>query len=220
MKKLPKTNRWMVILILIFGLGLALTYFLPLPTVEKQIKFALLDRQSLAEDFPADLPFFLFDSQVELTLNHPQKMWLHEQGAVKVGIVLPVINPQQTVNLSEKYTHYYEVRLNLDSVELLSGDTIFAPIKPGQQSQFHWDIIPVRSDNITGNIWIYVHITDAAASRQWQITRFALPLRIQVVDFLGLSLQNLRTLMILGLLLSVFLLMGFNLIGLLRRKPG
>lgn len=219
MNKLQKTKGWMVALILIFVFGLALTYFLPIPTVEKQINFALLDRTSSSADFPADLPDFLFDSQTELTLLHPQKMWLDEEGAVKVNINLPGISHGQTASLQEKYNHYYEVRMNLDSVELLSGDTIFAPIRSGQQAQFHWDIVPGRSGNITGNIWIYVHITDAAASQQWQITRFALPLRIQVVDFLGLSLRNLRTLMILGLLLSVFLLIGFNLIGLLRRKP-
>lgn len=219
MKNLWNLNGWMVVLLLIFIFGLAFTYLLPFPAIEKQIHFALLDRQSLSEVFPADLPDFLFDSQAEMKLHHPQKIWLLEEGAVKVTISLPVLTQEQTESLQEKYNNYYEVRMNLDSVNLLSGDTIFAPIRPGQQSQFHWGIIPVRSGIITGNIWIYVHIANAAASQQWQFTRFALPLRIQVVDFFGLSLRNLRTFMILGLLLSVFLLMGFNLIGLLRRKP-
>ncbi len=220
MKELWKTNVWMVVLLLIFILGLALTYLLPFPAIEKQINFALLDRKSWSGDIPADLPDFLFDSQAEMMLRHPQKIWLFEEGAVKVNIILPDLIQEQTASLQEKYNNYYEVRMNLDSVELLSGDTIFAPIRSGQQAQFHWNIIPVRSGNITGNIWIYVHITDATGSSQWQITRFALPLRIQVVDFLGLSLRNLRTFMILGLLLSVFFLMCLNLIGLLRRKPG
>jgi hypothetical protein len=220
MQKLLKTNGWMVVLILIFILGLALTCLLPFPDVEKQIIFTLLDPRSSPEDLPADLPDFLFDPQAKLMLYHPQKIWLHEEGAVKVNITLPVTNNEQTASLYEKYNYYYEVRMNLDSVQLLSGDTIFAPIRPGQQSQFQWDIIPVRSGNITGNIWIYIHITDAAVSSQWQITRFALPLRFQVVNFLGLSLRTLRTLLFLGLLLSVFMLMGLSLFGFLRKKPG
>ena len=220
MKKLHQINRWIIVLILIFIFGLALTNLLSFPIDEKQINFALLDRKSSPEDLPPDLPDFLFDSQAEMVLYHPQKMWLNEEGAVKVNINVPGINHEQTASLSEKYNYYYEVRMNLELVELLSGDTIFAPIRRGQQSQFHWDIAPLQSGNVTGNIWIYVHITDSAASRQWQITRFALPLRIQVVDILGLSLRNLRMLLILGLLLSVFLLMGLNLLGLLRKKSG
>lgn len=220
MKKLRNTNGWMVVLLLIFVFGLALTYLLPFPNVEKQITFTLLDRTSSPEDLPAELPDFLFVSQAELMLYHPQEMWLDEEGSVKVNINLPSINLEQTVSLSEKYTFYYEARMNLDSVVLRSGDTIFSPIRAGQRSQFHWDIIPVRSGYIAGNVWIYIHITDVAASQQWQITRFALPLRIQVVDILGLSLRNLRTLLFLGLMLSIFMLMGLNLIGFLRRKPG
>lgn len=220
MKKLQKINGWTIVLILIFIFGLALTYWLPYPDIEKRIKFALLDQKSLSADLPADLPDFLFDSQNELMLFHPQKMWLHDEGAVRVNIRLPVVNHEKAASLSEKYNYYYEVRMNLDSVELHSGDTIFVPIRPGQNSQFQWVIIPQRSGQITGNIWIYVHIADAAASNRWQNTRFALPLRIQVVDFLGLSLRNLRMLLVLGLFLSLFMMIGFSLIGSFHKRSG
>lgn len=208
-----------IVFILLIILGLIFTYIINLPQTEKKVNFAIFDRESQVEDIPVDLPDYFYEPHAELTLLLRQKMWLHEEGAVNVNLTLPVISHEKIASLYEKYNYYYEVRMNLESVKLLSGDTIFAPIRPGQQSQFHWGIIPVRSGIITGNIWIYVHIANAAASQQWQFTRFALPLRIQVVDFFGLSLRNLRTFMILGLLLSVFLLMGFNLIGLLRRKP-
>lgn len=197
-----------------------MTFLLPFPNVEKQINFALLDRNLLPESAPADLPDFLFDSQAELKLKQPQKLWLNEQGAVNVTINLPVLNHDQTKHSSGKYILYYEMRMNLNSVELHSGDTIYAPIRPGVRSQFHWIFTPVRSGNFAGNIWVYVHVTDAMASSHWQSTRFVLPLRIQVVDFLGLSLRNLRALLLMGLFLSAFLLIGINLIGMIPSKPG
>jgi hypothetical protein len=220
MKNLQMSNGWMVGLILIFLSGLAISYFLPFPGVEKKINFALLDGKSSSEDLPVDLPNFLLDSQAELTLLLPEKIWLGEEASVNVKISLPFLKDKQNADLFKKYSFFYEARMNLYPVELLSGDTIYTPIRPGQAAMFNWQLKPARRGSINGNIWIYVHITDATTSQQWQIPRFALPLHIQVVDFLGFSLRRLRTLFILGLLLSIFLLMGFYLIGLLRRKSG
>jgi len=215
MKAMKKQKRIIQILtgmFLVAFLGLISTYVLQPPLLEKDIPFSLLPRANSFQDLPADLPQYLFDENYVLTLKYPQKVWPREEAQISMTIVRSAWQGFQSQPITDQHQYYYEVKLSLNSAEYMSGDTILEPFRQSQKAFFNWKFLPLVDGAMDGNLWVYFHIINPSTTDDWQLTRFSLPIRVQVIDFLGFSRNNLRvSLIILSVLLALMLITSYYL---------
>jgi len=215
MKAMKKQKRIIQILtgmFLVVFLGLISTYVLPPPLVEKDLPFSLLPRAGSFQGLPADLPQYLFNENYVLTLKYPQKVWPREEAQISMTINRSAQQDFLSQPIADQHQYYYEVKLSLNSAEYMSGDTILEPFRQSQKAFFNWKFLPLVDGDMDGNLWVYFHIIDPSTTEDWQLTRFSLPIHIQVIDFLGFSRNNLRvSLIILSLLLALMNIISFYL---------
>ena len=56
----------------------------------------------------------------------------------------------------------------------------------GKPAQFLYTINPNAGGAVTGNLWVDVDILATSSGETWQVARLAIPIEIEVSDFLGL----------------------------------
>jgi hypothetical protein len=192
---------WLSVVLLI---TLAAT-FIPSSRTEKTIDFTMINPALTDVNFPADLPIYLLEELQVLKLAYPQQIWLEDMQLVTLSIIPKTINVSQKMVDSgqEKYHAYLEARLELGLVHVLSGDSVIEAVKENQPAQFLWQVKPVISGRTNGLLWIFVNITDSHGGAAWQLTRFALPISMEVKDIIGLSLSSARILILAVLVIAI-----------------
>jgi hypothetical protein len=199
----------LILLILMVLSGFISTFFFRPQKIEKKIDFLLINLETSNLDLPANLPKFLSSQLHTLSLTYPQELWFQDTGQIEMIIDPNLENDFRLIEpIKNKYNNYYEARLDLNSVQLLTGDTVIEPISENQRAYFIWKINPLASGNISGNLWFYMNIIDQSVNDQWRISRFALPIKMKVNNLLGLSLIHFRILLlsILVLLISIVMI--------------
>jgi hypothetical protein len=186
-----------------------ITTFIPFSRTEKTIDFTLINPEIPDSNLPVNLPIYLLEELRVLKLSYPQQIWLEDQQFITLSIIPNTNNPmQKMVNSSqEKYVSYLETRLELDLVQALTGNSIIEAVKENQSAQFLWQVKPVISGKTNGILWIFVNITDSQSGGTWQLTRFALPISLEIKDIFGLSLSSARILILVGLVIVIFALL-------------
>jgi hypothetical protein len=188
------------ILLLIIGFAT----FIPITRTEKLIDFSIINLEGPDANLPADLPVYLTQDLQILKLSTPQWLWRGDPETIVLSIQPKANSPtlqNSTEGNSARYPVYLEVRMELGAVQMLTGDTIIEALNVNQSAQFLWQVKAEKSGRARGNLWIVANITDSQSGNTWKITRFALPLQMEVKDIFGFSLSSVRILALIGLFL-------------------
>lgn len=206
--------------LILLGIFFISTYLMNIDLVVKKVTFTLLSSNAPNQVFPGDVSQWLFEKNQELILKVPQTIWW--QDAQRISMTIAPTEPlKQLATSPGKYDFFYEVRLDLNKAQFLTGDTIFEPINLNRTAYFQWQFFPQTNTNLVGTVWVFFHITEKATGIQWQYPRLAIPLRISVVDFLGMSISSARILIVIfALTILIFLFVGKYLPRWSRRKRG
>jgi hypothetical protein len=178
--------------------------FIPVPRTIKTIDFAIINPGLVGADLPVDLPEYLSEELQILELKIPQWLWQGDPQTIILSIqpkVKDQIIRKQAGSGIEKYSVYLEARLELVSVQMLTGETVIEAVDAHQSALFNWQVNAVTSGRARGNLWIFVNITDSQSGKTWQLTRFALPLQMEIKGFIGLSINFARVFTLIGFIL-------------------
>ena len=203
-----------LILLSIFLLITVATTFIPLTRIEKTVDFTIVNLELSDANLPSDLPIYLSEEMRTLKLTTPQWLWRDDPQYIILSIQ-PKANDttlQKPAEISPaRYHVYLEARLEVGIVQMLTGETVIEAVNANQSAQFLWQVKAETSGMVKGNLWIFVNITDSQSGNTWQLTRFALPLQMEIKDFIGLSLSSARSLALIGffLVLSAGLVLLF-----------
>ena len=213
MKNRRKISLGLILLSAVFLIALIAT-FIPISRTEKTIDFTMINPAVPDVNLPVDLPIYLSEELRVLKLSYPEQMWLEDTQFITLSIISKVNNTaQKTVDSDQVGYHaYLEARLELGLVQVLTGNSVIEAVKEKQSMQFLWQIKPIISGRINGILWIFVNIADSQNGGSWQLTRFALPISMEVKDILGLSLSSARILILVVLAFAISVLLGLRLI--------
>ncbi len=190
------------------------TTFIPVTRIEKTIDFTIINPELPDANLPTDLPVYLSEELRVLKLTYPQWLWRGDSQYITLIIQPKVDNStsQESAEISPaRYHVYLEARLELGLVHMLTGDAMIETVNAKQSAQFLWQVKAETSGRARGNLWIFVNITDSQNGNTWQLTRFALPLQMEINAIIGLSLSSVRSLAMIGffLVLSAGLVLVF-----------
>ena len=194
-----------MILLSIFLLITAAITFIPLTQIEKTLDFTVINPELPDSNLPSDLPTYLSKEMRNLKLVYPQWIWRDDLQYVVLSMQPKRRNPtlqEQTPEITGKYHVYLETRLELSTFQILTGNSVIEAMDENQTTQFSWQIKSEKSGRVSGNLWIFVNITDSQSGNTWQLTRFALPLQIETRDIFGLSLSLIRNLALIGFFIT------------------
>jgi hypothetical protein len=180
--------------------------FIPISRTEKTIDFTIINPQMPDANLPVDLPVFLSEELRVLRISYPKQIWLEDSQFITLSIIPKTNNAvaQKSVDGNQtRYHAYLEARLELGLVRILTGDSVIEAVKENQPTQFLWQVKPVISGRTNGILWIFVNIADSQSSGAWQLTRFALPISMEVKDIIGLSLSSARILILAVLVIAI-----------------
>jgi hypothetical protein len=180
--------------------------FIPISRTEKTIDFTIINPQMPDANLPVDLPVFLLEELRVLRISYPKQIWLEDSQFITLSIIPKTNNAvvQKSVDGNQtRYHAYLEARLELGLVRILTGDSVIEAVKENQPTQFLWQVKPVISGRTNGILWIFVNIADSQSSGAWQLTRFALPISMDVKDIIGLSLSSARILILAVLVIAI-----------------
>jgi len=199
MKKVIFIAALMLVSLLLALLGYS---YLPLPLHTKVMDLTLIPIGYSDEELPTDLPAFLYDQKMILTLNVPAQVWLGDQYVITLAIK-PVETKSAVGNSNSIISSYHaniEARLDLEGGIVTPGKTILEPIHAGQSVQYQWQVRADGKRDINGKLWIYLNILQYTSTSSWRLPRFALPLQIAVKDIIGLPVGVFRMLVIFTIL--------------------
>ena len=213
MKNRRKISLGLILLSAVFLIALIAT-FIPISRTEKTIDFTMINPAVPDVNLPVDLPIYLSEELRVLKLSYPEQMWLEDTQFITLSIISKVNNTaQKTVDSDQAGYHaYLEARVEMGLVQVLTGNSVIEALKEKQSLQFFWQIKPILSGRTNGFLWIFVNITDSQNNDSWQLTRFALPISIEVKDILRLSLSSARILILVVLAFAISVLLGLRLI--------
>jgi hypothetical protein len=198
MKNKGKFTLGLTLLSAAFLIALIAT-FIPISRTEKTIDFTIINPQMPDANLPVDLPIFLLEELRVLRISYPKQIWLEDSQFITLSIIPKTNNAvvQKSVDGNQtRYHAYLEARLELGLVRILTGDSVIEAVKENQPTQFLWQVKPVISGRTNGILWIFVNIADSQSGGAWQLTRFALPISMEVKDIIGLSLSSARILIL------------------------
>ena len=193
-----------LILLSIFLLITVATTFIPVTQIEKTIDFTIVNPELPDVNLPADLPVYLSEELRVLKLTTPHWLWRDDPQYITLSIQPKANTPtlQKPAESSPvRYHVYLEARLELGLVQMLTGDTVIEALNANQSAKFLWQVKAGTSGRTRGNLWIFVNIADSQGGNTWQLTRFALPLQMEIKDIIGLSLSSARCLALIGFFL-------------------
>lgn len=194
-----------MILLSILLLFTASVTFIPMARIEKTIDFTIINPELPDLSLPSDLPIYLLKEIRNLKLAYPQWIWRDDPQYVILSLQPITKNPsfqKQTLESPVKYHVYLEARLELSVVRMETGSSMIEAVDENQATQFSWKIRAEKSGRMSGNLWLFVNITDSQSGKTWQLTRFAIPLQIESKDIFGLSLPLIRNFALVGFLIA------------------
>ena len=169
-------------------LGVVGVSYLPQAKMEKILPFHFLQSDAAGPTLPADLPRFLYEEERSLHISQPGKMWSGDSGSITLSITAPAqtLPAAQPATTATVYNTSIETRLELENIDIQPGGTIIEPVHEGKPAQFLYTIIPTVGGAVTGKLWVDVDILSTSSGETWQVVRLALPIDIEVSDFLWL----------------------------------
>ena len=185
-----KNKNLLIFLGVVCGLllgALGVSYY-PQVKTEKTLPFHFLQSDAADPALPADLPRFLYEEERTLHISQPGKMWSGDSGSITLSITAPAqtLTAALPTTTASVYNTSIETLLELENIDIQPGGTIIEPVHSGKPAQFLYTINPNAGGAVTGKLWVDVDILSTSSGETWQVTRLAIPIEIEVSDFLGL----------------------------------
>jgi len=190
---------------------------LPTPTLAVTSQPAIPERRRLTLEFPPRIR--AGDSEiVRLTLEVDDLGNLTPtaefEGNVVTGEVIEI------PNLYESHQVIAEARFDIAGLEVAPPGLVSQPLAQGQSITFSWSILPDGVGVYRGTVWLYLRFVDKVSGEERQRVVSAQPVKIEAVNFLGLSLSFVRSFGVIGSLVGTVIGFPFleDVIKLLFRK--
>jgi len=187
----------LILLSLFLLIGFAST-FIPVTRIEKKIDFTIINPELPDVDLPNGLPIYISEEMRTLKLAYPQWFWRGDTQFISLSIQPDATSQKPTQINQSRYHVYLEARLEVAFMQMVTGDTVIEAVDANQSAQFLWQIRAETSGRTKGNLWIFVNIADSQSDKTWRLTRFALPLQLEIKDIIGLPLSSVRSFTLIG----------------------
>ena len=150
-----------------------------------------------------------------LTLLFPPRIRVGEIGVVRltldVDALKDLIPPGETDSstIGDTQTFITEARFDLPGINVRPTELISAPVSSGQTAVFYWTLRPNEVGKFRGTIWLYLRLVDKQTGQESRETLSAQIVEIESVKLLGLPLNRVRTIGLLGALIGFILCFPF-----------
>lgn len=147
-----------------------------------------------------------------LTLLFPPKIRVGEPGVVRLTLkvdalqdLLPDIVGNDLSNFYDTHTVITEARFDLPGIPVQPSELISAPVSQGQTAIFYWTLRPGDAGKFRGTIWLYLRAVDRSTGEERRETVSAQIVEIEAVKFLGLVVNRVRMIGLVGAVTGLFL---------------
>ena len=150
-----------------------------------------------------------------LTLLFPPRIRVGETAVVRltldVDALMDLIPPGETDSstIGDTQTFITEARFDLPGINVRPTELISAPVSSGQTAVFYWTLRPNEVGKLRGTIWLYLRLVDKQTGQENRQTLSAQIVEIESVKLLGLPLNRVRTIGLLGALIGFILCFPF-----------
>jgi hypothetical protein len=168
--------------------------------------------------------------QRAITLLFPPKIRVGEAGVVRLTLdadalreFLPPSGKTGSSNAYDTHKIIAEARFDLPGIPVRPSELISAPVSQGQTAVFYWTLRPTVPGNFRGTIWLYLRLVDKLTGEESRETVSAQIVEIESVKFLGLAVNSVRTVGLVGGGTGLFLslpLFGALTARLYRKRSG
>ncbi|HET6823362.1 MAG TPA: hypothetical protein VFH34_12000, partial [Anaerolineales bacterium] len=108
-------------------------------------------------------------------------------------------------NLYESHQVIAEARFDLAGMEVRPADLVSEALSPGNSVTFRWSVRPPDVGFYRGTIWLYLRFVDKQTSEESRKTVSAQIVKMEAVNFLGLSGEFARTAGVIGSVVGTIL---------------
>lgn len=161
---------------------------------------------------PVSAPASSQAAEDALTLLFPPRIRVGEAGVVRatldVGALkdfLPIARGTISSNFYETHNVIVEARFDLPGVSVQPSELISAPVSPGQTAVFYWTLRPGDAGKFRGTIWLYLRTVDKQTGEERRETVSAQIVDITAVKLLGLTINRVRIIGLVGFGIGLFL---------------
>ncbi len=111
----------------------------------------------------------------------------------------------ESSNFYETHNLIVEARFDLPGVSIRPSELISAPVSQGQTAVFYWTLRPTDAGKFRGTIWLYLRAVDKLTGQESRETVSAQIVEIESVKFLGLVVNRVRMIGLVGAVAGLFL---------------
>jgi hypothetical protein len=147
-----------------------------------------------------------------LTLLFPPRIRVGDAGVVRLTLEVDalqdfLLTPGETDSSTFYDTHNViaEARFDLPGVPIQPSELISAPVSQGQTAVFYWTLRPGDAGKFGGTIWLYLRAVDKSTGQERRETVSAQIVEIEAVKFLGLAVNRVRLIGLVGGITGLFL---------------
>jgi hypothetical protein len=101
-------------------------------------------------------------------------------------------------NLYESHHVIAETRFDIAGIQVRPAELVSEPLSPGSSVTFYWSIHPLEVGDYRGTIWLYIRFVDKSNGEESRKTVSVQIVKIEAVNFLGLSGAFARTTGVVG----------------------
>lgn len=177
--------------------------FLPSPRQDKSINFIPISGENKSKT-PDDLPIHLIRKHL-LTLSYPKWAWIGDPQFVILTIQPEESSPSGEADSSSKYSTSMEARMDLNSMEIYPGKVVFQALQSDKPAQFLWKVTAEKESLSSGKLWLSIIIHHSEEGNEWTIPIFAIPIEVEIRNWLGWPLSIIRGLIMTGLAFLIIL---------------
>lgn len=162
----------------------------------------ILETRRLTLEFPSKMRAGVEGDTVRLTLEVDALGNITPTAQIESNVVQG--NVIEIPDLYETHNVTAEARLDLAGMLIQPAGAIYEPLKRGQSATFYWSIRPQEAGIYRGTVWLHLNFTDKSAGErpqgaaQSRIAVSAQAIKIEAVDFFGLSANVARTSGVIG----------------------
>jgi hypothetical protein len=152
----------------------------------------------------------------DLTLLFPPKIRVGEPGIVRLTLDVEALKDfltapsgTKTSKLFDSHNVIAEARFDIPGIAVQPSELISAPVSEGQTAVFYWTLRPGDAGKFRGTIWLYLRAIDKSSGQEKRETVSAQIVEIETVKFLGLVVNQVRMIGLLGGIIGLFLSLPF-----------
>jgi hypothetical protein len=148
--------------------------------------------------------------QAALMMLFPPRIRVGEPGVVRLTLdvdslkdFLPAAGESDSI--FDSHHVIVEARFDIPGISVQPSGLISAPVSQGQKAVFYWTLRPGEAGKYHGTIWLYVRAIDKLTGQESRETVSAQIIEIESVKFLGLVINRVRLIGLVGAVVGLFL---------------